>query len=205
MTTPSTTVRPASSAITPSANTPRASTAASTQAATMLSNRPSTTAARPASFVNTRVVNPGVELLTYQYGDKMVWTRAGKTYEEAMAYVMEAFPELNTVDQANITLDVYVDMAGKKKRDAPTVRIMQSSWPIVVQKLKTYDVVLIGVQLPVDPAKSESLPSYALAAGSEKRSDGLLHPDDAKHLRRRARSVSRLVPDFLRPKSPARD
>ncbi|KAN0131903.1 hypothetical protein V8E53_010183 [Lactarius tabidus] len=108
-------------------------------------------------------------ILTYCYNSKLVYVTPGETYEQAIDFVQEAFPELKDVDRSLISLEVRVVLNSQAERK--TARIGRMAWSPVVATLAQYEIVEVHVESPPAATCSTSKPSvvqpppYASEAG----------------------------------------
>ncbi|KAN0130265.1 hypothetical protein V8E53_011888 [Lactarius tabidus] len=99
-------------------------------------------------------------ILTYCYNSKLVYVTPGETYEQAIDFVQEAFPELRDVDRNLICLEVRV-VLNSQPAELGTARICRMAWSPVVASLVQYEIVEIHVESPPAAACSASKPSVA--------------------------------------------
>jgi len=98
-------------------------------------------------------------ILTYCYNSKLVYVTPGETYEQAIDFVQEAFPELRDIDRSLICLGVRVALNSQTERK--TAQIGRMAWSPVVATLAQYEIVEIHVESPPVAACSASKPSVA--------------------------------------------
>ncbi|KAH9177814.1 hypothetical protein EDB89DRAFT_1844516 [Lactarius sanguifluus] len=98
-------------------------------------------------------------ILTYSYNSKLVYVTPGESYEQAIDFVLESFPELRDVDRSLICLEVRVVLNSQAERK--TARIGRMAWSPVVATLAQYEIVEIQVACPPSPASSASKPLAA--------------------------------------------
>ncbi|TFY65427.1 hypothetical protein EVG20_g5593 [Dentipellis fragilis] len=89
-------------------------------------------------------------VLTYCYHKQMVYVQAAETFEQAVDFALDVFPDLKSVDRSAITLEIRV-LVGKTKQ---SVRVGANAWSTLLIKLTEYEVMDIRVALPDMP------PSY---------------------------------------------
>jgi len=110
-------------------------------------------------------------ILTYCYKSKLVYVTPGETYEQAIDYAQDAFPDLRDVDRSLICLEVRVVLNSQAERK--TARIGRMAWAPVVATLAQYEIVEVHVDSPpVAPSESSAPkpsipqpPPYASEAG----------------------------------------
>ncbi|KAF8266546.1 hypothetical protein EI94DRAFT_1732898 [Lactarius quietus] len=100
-------------------------------------------------------------ILTYLYNSKLVYVTPGETYEQAIDFVQDAFPELREVDRNLIGLEVRVVI--KDQAERKTARIGRMAWSVLVASLAQFEIVEIHVESPpvAACACSASKPSVA--------------------------------------------
>ncbi|KAF8260487.1 hypothetical protein EI94DRAFT_1748242 [Lactarius quietus] len=98
-------------------------------------------------------------VLTYCYNSKLVYVTPGESYEQAIDFVQEAFPELGDVDRSLIYFEVYVVLI--KQGERKVAQIGRMAWSPVVAILAQYEIVEIRVASPIMAASSTSTPSSA--------------------------------------------
>ncbi|KAH9073089.1 hypothetical protein EDB83DRAFT_2360788 [Lactarius deliciosus] len=98
-------------------------------------------------------------ILTYSYNSKLVYVTPGESYEQAIDFALESFPELRDVDRSLICLEVRVVLNSQAERK--TARIGRMAWSPVVATLAQYEIVEIQVASPPSPAPSASKPLAA--------------------------------------------
>jgi len=125
-------------------------------------------ASRPQAVSAAAPRNPP-SILTYCFKSKLVYVTPGETYEQAIDFVQEAFPELRDVDRGLIRLEVRVVINSQAERK--TAQIGRMAWSPVVATLAQYEIVEIHVENPPVAACSASKasisqpPPYASEAG----------------------------------------
>lgn len=107
-------------------------------------------------------------LLTYCYDSKLVYVTPGESYEQAIDFAQDAYPELKDVDRNLICLEVRVVLNNQVERK--TARIGRMAWAPVVATLAQYEIVEVHVASPpaASPAPKPSVtqpPPYASETG----------------------------------------
>ncbi|KAH9016267.1 hypothetical protein EDB85DRAFT_2278794 [Lactarius pseudohatsudake] len=105
-------------------------------------------------------------VLTYSYNSKLVYVSPGESYEQAIEFAQEAFPELRDVDRSLIYLEIRVIL--KNQAERPTARIHQTAWSPVVTTLSQYEIVEIHVASPPSSSPPHSVaqpPPYISETG----------------------------------------
>jgi len=97
-------------------------------------------------------------ILTYCYNSKLVYVTPGESYEQAIDFAQEAFPELGDVDRSLICFEVHVVL---KQGERKVAQIGRMAWSPVVANLAQYEIVEIRVASPLIAASSTSTPSSA--------------------------------------------
>ncbi|KAI0301570.1 hypothetical protein B0F90DRAFT_1628468 [Multifurca ochricompacta] len=91
------------------------------------------------------------DILTYCYCSRMVYVTPGESYEQAINFAQEAFPELRNIDRDLICLEIRVVFNNQKERK--TAQIGRMAWSAVVATLARYEIVEIRVSSsPAQPA-----------------------------------------------------
>ncbi|KAI0313355.1 hypothetical protein OF83DRAFT_1175745 [Amylostereum chailletii] len=90
------------------------------------------------------------ELLTFAFGDSMAYVPSARTYDEAIAHALDAFPALHAYDRAHLALAVGGSSAGSSasvtdRARLGRVRVPRRAWAELVLDLRKYEVVHVLV------------------------------------------------------------
>ncbi|THH13379.1 hypothetical protein EW146_g6831 [Bondarzewia mesenterica] len=146
-----------------------------------------------SSVPSQKVITPA-DILTYYYNDKMVYVTPAETYEGALDYAQDVFPELKSVDRNHISFEIRV-LAGNRRQ---AVRIGPMAWQQVLTTLARYEVIDIRVTAPqtvVEPPPKYSDDVKAQPLSSSEKELNRLEPVESGSGHSRSRSPS---PTFLR-------
>ncbi|KAF8260489.1 hypothetical protein EI94DRAFT_1706245 [Lactarius quietus] len=96
-------------------------------------------------------------VLTYCYNSKLVYVKPGESYEQAVDFAQEAFPELKDVDRSLIYFAVRVVLSNPHT-ERKMARIGRMAWAPVMADLSQYEIVEIHVEPPPSVALLPPLP-----------------------------------------------
>ncbi|PCH36713.1 hypothetical protein WOLCODRAFT_140559 [Wolfiporia cocos MD-104 SS10] len=97
-------------------------------------------------------------VITYRYNDKMVYVTPADSYQQAVDFAKQVFPELADVDRHRITFSVSV----KPTKDGNHVQIGPMAWQAVAAQLARYEIleVIVNPAVVVEGA-DDGPPQYA--------------------------------------------
>ncbi|EIM85091.1 uncharacterized protein STEHIDRAFT_28260, partial [Stereum hirsutum FP-91666 SS1] len=79
------------------------------------------------------------DIITYSYNKQMVYVTPGETYDQALDFAQEVYPELRTCPRECIHFKISVSVNGSRQK----VRIGSRAWGKVLANLTRYEVVEI--------------------------------------------------------------
>ncbi|KZT69714.1 hypothetical protein DAEQUDRAFT_726379 [Daedalea quercina L-15889] len=115
-------------------------------------------------------------VVTYRYKDRMVYVTPADTYEQAIQYAREVFPEdLRHIPAQQLSFTV-ISNTPKGKR---TVRISSMAWKAVVEKLACYEIIDLNVNPEIILEDEREADYEDMFVAELKSSSPYLHPNDA--------------------------
>ncbi|OBZ69501.1 hypothetical protein A0H81_10558 [Grifola frondosa] len=97
------------------------------------------------------------DIITYRYNETMAYVTPAATYEEAIGYAKNVFPELANVEPRCISFAIRGFAQSREK----TVRIGPMAWRAVIGALMRYEIVDVLVQPAVVIEDTDGLPQYS--------------------------------------------
>ncbi|KAI9064578.1 hypothetical protein FKP32DRAFT_1591388 [Trametes sanguinea] len=103
-------------------------------------------------------------VLTYRFNEKLVYVTKPTSYQEAIKYARQLFPELALLPSDHIGICINGLVCQKRE----LIRISPMAWKPVIQTRTAYEVLDIIIDDPeaVDPVE-DGPPAYADAAGKD--------------------------------------
>jgi len=99
------------------------------------------------------------DIITYRFGDKLVYVRPADNYEQALDFAQKEFSdELSQVSRDRISFTIVATMNGERR----AVRISESAWVAAVARLLRGEVIDIQVRPQPQSADSKDLPPQYL-------------------------------------------